>query len=272
MKMLDLTELLRTQYDEFVNTLWGQSVLIPEFVAILKTKFGHLLAIVEHERLVKSVATVCEKRNTIANKFIITKTNRLKCFTNKKAGIQDEIIHEIMEKQTENTLESIDSEADGTECGQDDRKPDTNCNPNDDCKPLLNYNRDATVENDDFSQVENRCEQDVRKPKTNCKRYDNTLDTDCKQDDNRPVLNCNQDATDDCKPKMDCNQDDNECEQDEGKPDFSCLGFDCVPKELPPYKERKQDDRKSKTKHRSAIDFSDATLTWGPGGLSLKYP
>ena len=230
--MLDLSELLKTQYEEFVDLLqtW------PAF-DLLKAKFCHLEAIVERERIVKSVATVCDKRNAIANSFTKKKDE---CNLGLKGGqgsMDNECGHG--DSETGNGCEQDDSESEpksepkhvGAKCGQDDA-------------------------------VDDRCEQDDRKPETNCNQYDNTYDNDCKQDDIRPVLNRatvdNEYKKDDFKPKKDCNQDDNECEQDAGKPELNCLGLEAT--------ECRQDD--------CALfgDFSNAILTWSPGGWYMKIP
>ena len=211
--MLDLSKLLKTQYDEFVSLLTGLDILcIP--ACLLKTKFAHLQAVVEHERLVKSVATICDKRNQ--NKIII--------------------------KPNENTLETVsfdcdrDDSVDG-ECGQDESKTELNCN------------LDGTVGND-YKQddgesgpecfregtVDNECKQDDHKPETNCKRND-TFDNECEQDDCKPMVNCLQDANcyvfrdatvDDGFKTDGCKQDDFEYKQDDGKPDLSCDQEDTV--------------------------------------------
>ena len=70
--MLDLSELMMTQYDEFVGLLQSWAAF-----DLWKAKFCHLEAIVEHERLVKSVATVCAKKNSIANTLNIPIENTL---------------------------------------------------------------------------------------------------------------------------------------------------------------------------------------------------
>ena len=178
-RMFDLSELLKTQFDEFVgilNTAFDQREFTESTNLILKTKFCHLQAIVEHERLVKSVATVCDKANAITN-------------------------HEIIKKPTEDTLEavgnfgdcsSVDScEQDDNECWRDDSKADeTNydCKSDDigceqdDCKPDLSCGRDDIT-------FGNECEHDDHTPAAvSCDR-DDTGNTNCKQDDSKPELN-----------------------------------------------------------------------------------
>ena len=183
--MLDLSELLKTQYEEFVDLLqtW------PAF-DLLKAKFCHLEAIVEHERIVKSVATVCDKRNAIANSFTKKKDECNLGLNGGRDSMDSECGHG--DSETGNGCEQDDSESEpksepkhvGAKCGRDDA-------------------------------VDDRCEQDDRKPETNCNRYDNTLDNVCKQDDIKPMVNCKQDDTvdneckkDDCKPKTELKQGD----------------------------------------------------------------
>ena len=258
--MLDLSGLLKTHCDEFVDILKTNSGLgLATVLPTLKTKFGYLQAIVEHERLVKSVTTVCDKRNTIANRLNTRHSNSA------QGGKQDEIIQDVTKKPTENKLD--------TRCKQDDRKPETDCDQcddtlkneceQDDCEtlPVYGCNQDDTkpeLKEDDLKMV---------LIKDRLTEVDDTLDNDCKQDDIKPTINCNQDATvdnecemDDCKAEMDYNQDDNECEQDDGKPDLNCLGLDGVGKEC------KQDD------HDLFGDFSNAILTWSPSGWYMKLP
>ena len=232
--MLDLSKLLKTQYDEFVALLTGLDIMcIP--ACILKTKFGHLQAIIEHERLLRSVATVCDKRN-------------------KKK--QDEIIYEICKKPNEDTWETNCDQDDtvGSKCGQ----AVGNKSEQDDSKSELECHRDSTVDNE--------FKWDGHKTKTNCNQYD-IIDNECKQDDCKSMENCHRDTTvdsgckmDDCKPKVDCNQDDYEYEQDDGKPELSCGRDDDIVG-----KECKQHDRKPKTKHR----FTLPHMIFGGSGMGL---
>ena len=193
-KMLDLNKLLKTQYDEFVALLKDPPLLAS--MPLLKTKFGYLRAIVEHERLVSSVTTVCNRRNTIANK----------AFDDRK---QDDCKHKM------------DCNQNDKECKQDDRKPDSCCSRDDmvgnECrrdvsKPEMICNRDVTTMNvsckrDDRkpelnesnlktigTKEENEacCGQDDCKLETNCA---DTLDDECKQDDCKPLMDCSQDDT-----------------------------------------------------------------------------
>lgn len=195
--MLDLSELLKTQYNEFVDLLLKTQY--NEFVDILKTKFCHLRAIAEHERLVGSVATICDKKNAIANI---------------KAG-----------GKVGNKCEQDDREPE-TKCERDDGKHETNCNRNDsfyndreqdDCKPLLNCDRNTTVE-----RGCNECEQDDRKSELDCGR-DGFVDNECGQDDGKPETGCDEFDTleneceqDDCKLLAGCDQDVTKFELKEG--------------------------------------------------------
>ena len=233
--MLDLSELLRTQYDEFVALLTGLDILcIP--ACLLKTKFGHLQAIVEHEKLVKSVATICDKRNAIANSFTKKKDECLEL-----NGGEDSMDSKCGQGDSKTELNCrLDDGTVGSGCEQDDNKSEPkHVGPK--------CGRDGTVDDN--------CEQDDRKPETNCNQYDNTYDNDCKQDDIRPVLNRatvdNEYKKDDFKPKKDC-------DQDAGKPELNCLEVEAA--------ECRQDDR--------ALfgDFSNAILTWSPGGWYMKIP
>ena len=160
--MMDLSEMLRTQYDEFVDLLqtW------PSF-DLLKTKFCHLEAIVEHERLVKSVATVCDKMNAMR---AVSDCKQDDCNLGLKCD-QDDSVDSGCVRDDGGTDGTV-----GNKSEQNDRKPE------------FEFDRD----------VDNKCGQDDRNPETNCNRCD-SLDNECKQDDCKPLLDCNQD---DGKPEL----------------------------------------------------------------------
>ena len=174
--MLDMSELVKTQCNEFVDILnkFVNSVnslhktpsavyagTILSKAVILKTKLCHLQAVVEHEKLVKSVAIVCDRRNAI--------------------------------KPTENTLKAgsyhddrssvdncrLDGGDLGLGCGHDDSETGNKCKQ-DDPKSELDCNRDGFVDN--------RCGQDDLKPETNCNQYDSKSLVGCKHDDSKPEL------------------------------------------------------------------------------------
>ena len=218
--MLDLSKLLRTHCDELVALLTGLDI---QNSCLLKPKFSHLLAIIEHESLVKSVATVCDKRNQIK---------------------QDEIIHEIIKKPNENTLATVArtevDDTDDNKCKHDDSKSESKF-IRDDHEPETNFNQNQydTLDNcnqDDTLCNKLRCEQDDCKPETNRKRFGN-LDNkwkndDCKlrvvkQDDDKPDLSCSRDGT----VGKEGERDENDCGQGDRNLGSDCGGVDTVGKE-----------------------------------------
>ena len=197
--MLDLSELLRTQNDEFVDLLQTWSAF-----GLLKTKFYHLEAIVEHEKLVKSVATVCDKKNAIANKLqavgLFAEVSAdacckavsdckqydcnlgLKCDQTELNCNPDSTVSNEC-KQDDSKFEIRDVTVD-SKCEQDDRKPKTSCEieyEQDDCKSEFTCSQNYTVGNE--------CRQNDRKPEVHCDR-DDTKDDNCKQDDNKMGALC----------------------------------------------------------------------------------
>ena len=171
--MLDLSELLKTQYNEFVDLLLKTQY--NEFVDILKTKFCHLRAIAEHERLVGSVATICDKKNAIAN------------------------------IKASNKCEQDDREPE-TKCERDDGRHETNCNRNDSfcngrehtvgggCNECEQDDRKSELDCGRDGFVDNECGQDDGKPETGCDEFD-TLENECEQDDCKLLAGCDQDVT-----------------------------------------------------------------------------
>ena len=158
---------MRTQYDEFVNLLQSWAAF-----DLLKAKFCHLEAIVEHERMVRSVATICDKRNAIANINISTEN------TLEAVGLVADVSADVCSKAVSNfnlRLECDQDDSVDRECVQDDGKTDrtvgNECEQDD---------RNSELDCDRVGFVNNGCGQNDWKPETNCT---GTLDDGCEQDD-----------------------------------------------------------------------------------------